>query len=53
MPDARFIEFEIIKEPWNKYQISDGSVLKTRIILTEAERVMVPSPSSAQIPGRC
>ncbi len=40
MPDARFIDFEIIKEPWNKYQISDGSVLKTRIILTEVERVM-------------
>lgn len=40
MPDARFIDFEIIKEPWNKYHISDGSVLKTRIILTEVERVM-------------
>ena len=40
MPDAQFIDFEIIKEPWNKYQISDGSVLKTRIILTEVERVM-------------
>jgi len=40
MPDARFIDFEIIKEPWNKYQISDGSVLKARIILTEVERVM-------------
>ena len=40
MPDARFLDFEIIKEPWNKYQISDGSVLKTRIVLTEVERVM-------------
>lgn len=44
MPDARFIEFEIIKEPWNKYQISDGSVLKTRIILTEVERVKAAKP---------
>lgn len=32
MPDARFLDFEIIKEPWNKCQISDGSVLKTRIM---------------------
>lgn len=33
MGQVRFIEFEIIKEPWNKYQLQDNSVLKTRIVL--------------------
>lgn len=36
----RSIDFDIIKEPWNKYQISDGSVLKVRTILMSVERVM-------------
>lgn len=40
MHDIRSLDFEIIKEPWNKYQISDGSVLKTRTILTTVERVL-------------
>ena len=39
MKDFRSIEFEIIKEPWNKYQLSDNSVLKTRTILKKVERV--------------
>lgn len=39
MVDIRSIDFEIIKEPWNKYQISDNSVLKTRTILKKVERV--------------
>ena len=34
------IEFEIIKEPWNKYQIIDNSVLKTRTVLKKIERIM-------------
>ena len=39
----RYVDFEIIKEPWNKYSINDGSKLKTRAILelawyTEDER---------------
>lgn len=34
------MDFEIIKEPWNKYQISDNSVLKIRTILMKVERVM-------------
>ena len=39
MADIRSIDFEIIKEPWNKYQISDNSVLRTRLILKKVERV--------------
>ncbi len=32
----RYVDFEIIKEPWNKYSINDGSKLKTRVILERA-----------------
>ena len=40
MNNVRSIDFEIIKEPWNKYQIADNSVLKTRTILMKVERMM-------------
>ena len=40
MTSTRPIDFEIIKEPWNKYQISDNTVLKTRTILKRIDRVM-------------
>lgn len=38
MANIRSLGFEIIKEPWNKYQISDNSVLRTRTILKKVER---------------
>lgn len=40
MTKIRSIDFEIIKEPWNKYQIQDNSVLRTRTILKKIERVI-------------
>ena len=40
MTNIRSIDFDIMKEPWNKYQLSDNSVLKTRTILKKIERVM-------------
>lgn len=39
MNKGRLIEFEIIKEPWNKYQLHDNSVLKTRTILKSVRRI--------------
>lgn len=32
------IDFDIIKEPWNKYELGDGSILKTRCILTKIHK---------------
>ena len=40
MVNTKIIEFEIIKEPWNKYHIVDNSILKTRTVLKKIERVM-------------
>ena len=33
VPDGKPIDFDIVKEPWNKYSLKDGSTLKTRFIL--------------------
>ena len=40
MVNVRSINFEIIKEPWNRYQIQDNSILRTRTILKKVERVI-------------
>jgi len=32
----KYLDFEIVKEPWNKYSLKDGSKLKTRVILQYA-----------------
>ena len=39
MNEERWIEFEIIKEPWNKYQLQDNSVLKMRTVLKSIRRL--------------
>lgn len=41
MTQSRLINFEIIKEPWNKYQTADNSVLMIRTILTKVDRATV------------
>ena len=40
------MDFEIIKEPWNKYQLGDNSILKTRTILKRIDRIMEGSSIS-------
>lgn len=39
MTNSKPIDFEVVKEPWNKYQIQDNSILKTRTILKKVERL--------------
>ena len=31
-----YLDFEVIKEPWNKYQLLDGTLLGIKNILTNA-----------------
>jgi hypothetical protein len=35
----RELDFDIVKEPWNKYELSDGAILKTRIILQKVKHI--------------
>ena len=34
--NRKYLDFEIVKELWNKYSLKDGSKLKTRIVLKSA-----------------
>ncbi len=33
------IDFEVLREPWNKYSLTDGSYIKSRYILTKVKKV--------------
>jgi hypothetical protein len=32
------LDFDVIKEPWNKYEIADGAVIKTKIVVTRIRK---------------
>jgi hypothetical protein len=32
------IEFEVLREPWNKYSVDDGSYIKSRFIITKFKK---------------
>lgn len=32
------IDFEVLREPWNKYELDDGSYIKSRYVLTKFRR---------------
>ncbi len=33
-----FLDFEVVKEPWNRYELAEGSILKTRLVLTKVTK---------------
>ena len=39
-PDELELDYEVIKEPWNKYNLVDGSNLKMRFTLLKVRRAM-------------
>ena len=39
-PDEVELDFEVIREPWNKYNLSDGSNLKIMYILLKVRRII-------------
>jgi len=32
------LEFDVILEPWNRYELADGSILRTKLVLTRVEK---------------
>jgi len=32
------VDFEVIREPWNKYQLTDGAIVKVKLVLTVVRR---------------
>lgn len=32
--DLRYVDFKVVKEPWNTYKLADGSTLRAKLVLT-------------------
>jgi hypothetical protein len=47
VPTFTYLDFEILSEPWNKYKLSDGSILFNRVIV-----VQIVKTSSYDIYGK-
>lgn len=41
--DETELDFEILREPWNKYSLKDGAYLKSRFILLKIKKRLVPA----------
>ena len=35
------LDFNVVREPWNKYELADGSVLKLKVVLTKVRKRVV------------
>lgn len=44
MSDFSLLDFKVVKEHWDSYEINDGTILKSRVILTGVKK-SVSSPS--------
>ena len=38
---SRPIDFDVVKEPWNKYELTDGTVVKTKVVLTKLGKTIL------------
>ena len=42
--EQEFVDFKIIRENWNKYELDDGSIIRTRFILSQIVSTEEPAP---------
>ena len=35
------LDFDVVREPWNKYELQDGSILKIKVVLTKVIKRVV------------
>ena len=40
MVDAEELDFQTMKEEWNEYQISDGSTIRIKLVMTNIVRLL-------------
>jgi hypothetical protein len=43
-PVDAYFDFEVLQEPWCRYRLSDGSVLRTRFVLLKMLRIQSTNP---------
>ena len=36
------LDFDVVREPWNKYELSDGSILKVKYVLLKVRKTIEP-----------
>lgn len=43
------LDFDVVKEPWNKYELADGAVVKIKLVVTKVrkEQPTIPAGSTA------
>ena len=51
-PSEAELDFEIIREPWNKYSLRDGSNLKLRYVLLKVKRVSAQNKTNYALKSR-
>ena len=39
LPEGEPVDFEVVKEDWNEYRLTDGSTLKIKLVLTGVMRL--------------
>jgi len=39
IPEGEPVDFEVVKEDWNEYRLTDGSTLKVKLVLTGVMRL--------------
>jgi hypothetical protein len=35
------LDSDVVRQPWNKYELADGSVLKLKVVLTKVRKRVV------------
>ena len=39
LPEGEPVDFEVVREDWNEYRLTDGSTLKVKLVLTGVMRL--------------
>ncbi len=46
-PKGRIVNFKPLREEWSDYSLSDGTVLRVRVVLSKVTRMLNPDSSMA------
>jgi len=49
---GKSIDFEVIREPWHKYELNDNTIIKTKYVLTTLNKVQKDGKSNYRIDGQ-
>lgn len=41
MPGKPVLDFDVVREPWNKYELTDGAFIKVKVVVTKIRKEQV------------